>query len=110
MKNSWIEIPMISGIPVVEGTTAWRKGNLRILFSPKEHHGEGGYWKHLSISHHARYPTWDEILDARYSFFGESEEVVQILPPRGEYVNLSKNCFHLWSPINKRVTPMELGI
>lgn len=106
-KNGWVEVPLISGLPVGVGTTAWRKDNLRVLFSPIETHTENGcQWSHASVSHHARYPTWDEILDVRYTFFSETDEVCQILPPKGEYVNLHKNCFHLWSPIGKRIIPL----
>ena len=110
MRNGWLELPINVLNPVThmltEGTKPYAKGNLRVLFSSKERHlPDGSYWKHASVSHHARYPTWDEILDVRYSFFDENDEVVQILPPKGEYVNLHKNCFHLWSPIGKRITP-----
>ena len=48
------------------------------------------------------YLTWDEILDVRYAFFDESDEVYQILPPKEEYVNVHKNCFHLWSKVGHR--------
>jgi hypothetical protein len=50
---------------------------------------------HLSISHRLRYPTWDEIADARYRFIPDEVTVVMFLPPRREYVNLHPNCFHL---------------
>jgi len=110
MKNGWLELPLNMSNPaaylLTAGTKSYAKGNLRVLYSPKEHHPDG-YWKHASVSHRARYPTWDEILDVRYNFFGESDEVVQILPPKSEYVNVHKNCFHLWSPIGKRITPTE---
>ena len=102
--NGWQEVEM-PDVPVAENTTAWRKNNLRLLFSPKELHSEtdlgGGSWKHLSISHPKRYPYWDEIIDARYTFFNEDETVIQIMPPRREYVNFHQFCFHLWSKIKK---------
>lgn len=101
--NGWEQVELIRGLLVTEGTTSWRKGSLKVLYSPKERHTEtdlgGGYWKHLSISHPRRYPYWQEILDARYSFFEKTDTVVQIMPPENEYVNLHPNCFHLWSPI-----------
>jgi len=107
IRNGWSEVPLLPGIPVTGGTTSWRKGHLKVLFSPKELHTEtdlgGGYWKHLSISHPRRYPFWDEILDARYAFFSNTETVIQIMPPESEYVNLHPNCFHLWSPIRESV-------
>ena len=50
---------------------------------------------HLSISHPTRYPKWDEIKEARYKFLPDEVTMAQILPPRGEYVNVHPNCFHL---------------
>jgi hypothetical protein len=59
---------------------------------------------HLSISHRTsthppkpgRYPTWDEIKDARYRFMPGDIYVAQILPPADEYVSVMDTCFHLW--------------
>jgi len=111
MINGWTEKPLlgidvITTLLVASGTKAYTKGNLQLLFSPAEHHLHE-LWKHASISHPRRYPFWEEILDVRYSFFDKDDEVVQILPPKNEYINVSKNCFHLWSPIGKRITPRE---
>jgi hypothetical protein len=50
---------------------------------------------HLSISHPMRYPKWDEISDARYSLIPNEVTMYMYLPPREEYVNFHKNCFHL---------------
>ena len=100
--KGWIEVPLFGPpiIPLVEGTIAWRKGNLRVLLTPIEQYLDNdGLWRHVSVSHHARYPTWDEILDVRYSFFDDDVEVIQILPRKSEYVNIHPNCFHLWSRI-----------
>ena len=63
----------------------------------------GPRW-HLSISHRAgarpprpgRYPTWDEIKDARYRFMPAGITVAQLLPPESEWVNAHGTCFHLW--------------
>lgn len=52
---------------------------------------------HLSISHPDRYPTWDEISDARESLLPRGLVFAQILPSDlDQYVNLHPNCFHLW--------------
>ncbi len=50
---------------------------------------------HLSIAHPTRYPTWDEIRDARYEFLDDNLYMAIILPPKNEYVNIHKNCYHL---------------
>lgn len=59
---------------------------------------DDGKW-HLSISHPDRYPTWDEIRDARYEFIPDEVTMAMLLPPKGEYVNLHPNCFHLWEVV-----------
>ena len=50
---------------------------------------------HLSISHPMRYPTWDEIKDARYALLPDEKTFGILLPPKAEYVNFHRNCFHL---------------
>ena len=51
---------------------------------------------HLSISHSSRYPTYDEIKSARYEFIKDSVTMAMFFPPKAEFVNLHKNCFHLY--------------
>jgi hypothetical protein len=50
---------------------------------------------HLSISHSSRYPTWDEIADARERWLPDEITFGMILPPRAEYVNVHPTTFHL---------------
>lgn len=59
---------------------------------------------HMSISHRTsdgrrapgRYPTWDEIRDARYRFCPLDKTMAMFLPPQDEYVNHHPTTFHLW--------------
>jgi len=51
---------------------------------------------HLSISHPDRYPTFDEMRDARYWFCPGHITMGLLFPPLGEYVDVHQNCFHLW--------------
>lgn len=78
------------------------KGECRVLVS-RENHGSsiigapGGKLRyHLSISCANRYPTWEEIKDARYCLLPLGLTFAQILPPPNEYTNIHPNCFHLW--------------
>lgn len=50
---------------------------------------------HMSIAHPRRYPTWDEIAEARYRVIPEHVTMVMVLPPLREYVNTHENCFQL---------------
>jgi len=76
---------------------AYEKGDLRIWISRELYHNELRW--HMSISCQHRYPVWDEIRDAWYALAPQPEcanvTVGMLLPPKGEYVNLHKNCFHL---------------
>ena len=66
--------------------------------------GANGPRWHLSISHRTneaqpkpgRYPTWDEIKDARYRFMPGDIYVAQILPPSSEFISVHDTTFHLW--------------
>lgn len=78
-------------------------GFLRVMVAPPNQ--QTGW--HLSISHNSlisgpngetvpgRYPSWDEIVEARYEFLPGEIHVAMILPPRAEYINVHNTCFHL---------------
>jgi len=71
-------------------------GHLTVILSIDD-----GDW-HMSISHRdsnlrpGRYPTWNEIVDARYLFCPQDKNMAMLLPPREEYVNIHETTFHLW--------------
>lgn len=58
---------------------------------------------HLSISHRTntgppkpgRYPTWDEIADARYKLLPDELTFAMVLPPPSSYVAHHDTTFHL---------------
>jgi hypothetical protein len=57
---------------------------------------------HLSVSFApsdimkgTRYPSWDELADARYELAPRNIDMVMHLPPPAEYVNVHDTCFHL---------------
>lgn len=53
-------------------------------------------WEHLSVSLADRCPTWEEMCFLKDLFWEPEETVVQYHPPKSEYVNIAKNCLHLW--------------
>jgi hypothetical protein len=55
---------------------------------------EFGKW-HLSIAHRTRYPTWDEVAEARYRILPDSLTFAMLLPPKREYINLHEFCFQV---------------
>ena len=73
---------------------------------------DDGLW-HMSICHKlvannapGRYPSWDEIYDARYLFCPKDKTMVMMLPPMDEYVNHHETTFHLWE---LHATPLGIG-
>ena len=78
------------------GCKMYLSGALKVLLADEgtaEYKITGRF--HLSISHPHRYPKWDEIASARYTLVPNEVTMMMYLPPREEYVNLHKNCFHL---------------
>ena len=63
---------------------------------------EGGKYDHVSICPTGRTPTWEEMCKVKDMFFYEEEECFQVFPKKSEYVNLMKNCLHIWRDIKKR--------
>lgn len=78
-------------------------------FSIKQVHGkdkglffiqasDGMCWEHVSVSLPLanRTPTWAEMCYVKGLFWDEGDVVIQIHPAKKDYVNLAKNCLHLW--------------
>ncbi len=96
-----------SNLRLVPGTLEFREflfGPCLVLFA-KEDHEEDGEWHHVSVSCKNRYPTWEELKRIAELLFPKDAEVMQIVATPHPWVNLHKNCFHLWSPIGKRLAP-----
>ena len=58
----------------------------------------GGGWDHVSVSLQNRCPVWDEMNHIKDVFFDEHECVMQLHPPKNEWINNHPNCLHLWRP------------
>jgi hypothetical protein len=63
----------------------------------------GGGWDHISVSplRKDKIPSWDMMCKVKEIFFEDNEAVIQIHPPKDEYVNNMPNCFHLWRANDK---------
>lgn len=54
-------------------------------------------WEHVSVSSpFGGPPTWAEMCWVKDVFFEEGECAVEYHPPKSDYVNVHKNCLHLW--------------
>ena len=58
----------------------------------------GAGWEHVSVAPESKRltPTWDDMCKIKDIFFNEEEAVIQIHPPKSDYVNNVPNCLHLW--------------
>jgi hypothetical protein len=82
--------------------SAWKLGECLIFVGKEPFLKDGKSGWHLSISHESRYPTWDEIKEARYRLCPANINMAMFLPPKSEYVNIHENCFHLWQVEEER--------
>jgi len=60
--------------------------------------GELGGWEHVSVSLPNRCPTWDEMDRIKRLFWDDEDAVMQLHPPRSQWVNLHPYVLHLWRP------------
>lgn len=112
--SGWRRVPVPGPLATLAPETrAWQRdihdGHLSVFAGPEP----SGF--HLSISHRTnvlgpkghpmpgRYPTWDEIHDARYRFAPLDKTMAMLLPPQNEYVNLHETTFHLWEIPNEEM-------
>ena len=65
--------------------------------------GEG--WDHVSVSHAARCPTWDEMEYIKKLFLGDAV-AMQLHVPAADHVNIHPFCLHLWSPTEGPAIPL----
>lgn len=58
----------------------------------------GAGWEHVSVCPKASRitPSWDDMCKIKDIFFKDDEAVIQVHPPKAEYVNFMPNCLHLW--------------
>ena len=64
----------------------------------------GGGWDHVSIvPFNKKTPSWEDMCKLKKIFFKDDEAVMQIHPKKEDYVNVVKNCLHLWRPIDKEL-------
>jgi hypothetical protein len=87
LTNGWLAFP---GPPVQHSIGWFVKGKVRACVA---HEPQG--W-HASVSAVGRTPTWEEMKDARYSLLPDELYIVQVFPPKAEFVNINPFVLHLW--------------
>ena len=65
-------------------------------------------WEHVSVHARTNYgkvnekvrtPTWDEMCFVKAVFWEDDEAMMQLHPPKKEYVNTHPHVLHLWKPL-----------
>ena len=88
-------IEKIMGSESKEYIKAWTFNGLLIFASVAEY-DDGNEWLHLSFSRKSKIPTYDEMTRIKRDFIGEDKKAIMVLPEKKNYVNLAKNCLHLF--------------
>lgn len=54
--------------------------------------------EHASIAcfDHSHIPSWEEMCECKNIIWKDEEECYQVFPKKSQYVNLMKNCMHIW--------------
>lgn len=67
-------------------------------------------WEHVSVTvrnpHGVQLPrcaTWEQMCKVKDQFWGDDETVMQLHPPKSDYVNQHPFCLHLWRPANETI-------
>ncbi len=60
-------------------------------------------WEHVSVSLPSRCPTWLEMCLVKDLFWEPEECVMQLHPPRSQWVNNHPHCLHLWRPLEAQI-------
>ena len=63
--------------------------------------GEG--WEHVSVSLPNRCPTWAEMCRVVSVFWDEDDCVMQLHPPRKDWISNPPYCLHLWRPVGTAI-------
>ena len=56
----------------------------------------GKRWIHVSFSRQNRLPSYKDLQRIRRDFIGEDRQSIMIFPEKERYVNVMKNCLHLF--------------
>lgn len=91
----------------VPGIYCRTKGGLVVLLSIEDFDAECsdpppmglGTYYHISLSREGKNPDWEEMRDFIYKhcpFISSARDVVMLLPPTDQYVNVHQHCFHFY--------------
>lgn len=74
-----------------------RNQTLRVIVSDKLG------WEHVSVSRKDRCPTWEEMCAIKDLFWDHEDTVMQLHPPKADWVSNHEFCLHLWRPTDAEI-------
>lgn len=57
---------------------------------------DGKRWIHVSVSHRARLPSWEELVLVRDQLLGQEARCLHLVSKASQHVNIHPYCMHLW--------------
>ncbi len=78
-----------------ETTKAWENNGLFVLATAGIY-GDGKEWLHVSFSRKSRIPDYGDLQRVKRDFFGPDKKAVMVFPAEAEYVDIHKNCLHMF--------------
>ena len=60
-------------------------------------------WEHVSVSLPNRCPNWPEMCHVKSLFWDDEETVMQLHPPKSQWINNHPYCLHLWRPLEGEI-------
>ncbi len=76
--------------------------DLNIIASPGDAH-EDIPWEHVSVSCKKRPPNWKEMCFVKALFWDDEDTVMQLHPPKSQWINNHPYCLHLWRPLKETI-------
>lgn len=68
-------------------------------------------WEHVSVSTHKSAPNWIEMCFIKDLFWDVEVTVMQLHPPKSEWINNHPYCLHLWKPLDQAIpTPPPVTV
>lgn len=60
-------------------------------------------WEHVSASRADRCPSWEEMCQVKELFWSDEDCVMQLHPPKTDWISNVEYCLHLWRPVGVEI-------
>lgn len=79
------------------GQRLFRRFNgLAVILQDADIYGDGNTWRHVSMSHPNKLPSYKEMCLVKSVFCGDDKKAIQVFPAKSKHVNIHPNCLHLF--------------